>query len=253
MIFNKMVLGPVDTNAYLIGSKNSDEIALIDPGFEPKRIIEQLEKIQPRRIKILLTHGHFDHTIHLDRIIEHFPDLKLMYHKAEYDPQQRDATEEEIDQMVSAMIRIGQGEAKSEKKEAEEAFEILKECGLFTNIKGDTWLKDGSQIKIGEISLTTLETPGHSPGSLSFYTDDINAVRGHLVDGVLFTGDLLLKRNIGEFAIPGGDKQQIFSSIKDKILDNPEITDRFKVFGGHYGSTTIAAEKLSNPFRTHFL
>ncbi len=253
MIFKKIVVGPIETNSYIIGSENTKEIALIDPGFEPNRIIEEVEKIKPKNIKVLLTHGHFDHSIHLDIIKEHFPDLILMYHEAEYNPLSKRAGEEDIERMILLMENYEHDKSNDDYKDGKNNLEFLRDFGLFTNIKADKWLKEGIKINLGEITLITLETPGHSPGSLCFYSNDVKELRGHLIDGIIFTGDLLLKRNVGEFNIPRGDERVLFSSIKNKIMHNPDLTGHFKICGGHFGETTIAEEKLFNPFRNHFL
>ena len=176
-----------------------------------------------------------------------------MYHEAEYNPQQKKAIKEDVEKMVY-LINKREIEAVDENSEdTDKDLELLRRIGLYTNIKADRWLKDGSEIKIGELTFKTLETPGHSIGSLCFYSNEIKEIRGHLIDGVIFTGDLLFKRYFGEFNIPNGNKQSLFSSIKNKIMNNPNLTDHFKIFGGHLGDTTIGEERLFNPFRSYFL
>ena len=253
MIFKQLIAGPIVTNTYIIGSEQTKEIALIDPGFEPERIIAELDKIKPESLKVLLTHGHLDHSIYLDKIKQYFTNLTLMYHKDEYNPNQKKITKENLNELISLMIRYNQPNTHVEYKNNEKDFELVEKYGLFTKIKADEWLQEGSKIRVGEITLKTLETPGHSSGSLSFYSDDIKEVKGHLIDGIIFTGDLLFQRTVGAFDIPGGDKQLLFSSIKNKIMYNPALTNHFKIFGGHLGATTIAEERHMNSFREYFL
>ena len=130
---------------------------------------------------------------------------------------------------------------------------FLDKVGRFSNIKADRWLKEGDEIKIGEITLNTLETPGHSPGSLCFFSDEVKEIRGQYIDGVIFTGDLLFFRDIGKHNIPGSDETMIYESIKSKIMYNPKLTDHFKILGGHMGYTTIGEERILNPIRHSFL
>jgi len=198
----------------------------------------------------LLTHGHFDHTMYLNKISEIFPDTNLMYNEKEYNPLQTDLSESDLKILINLMD--GRSNNNLEQNNQEQPMEFLLEKGLYTNIKADRWLNEGDIIKIGELSFTTLETPGHSPGSLCFYSKDINEIRGHLIDGVIFTGDLLFKGNVGEFNIPGGNEDILYLSIKNKIMNNPELTDRFKVCAGHFGYTTIGEERILNPFRNYF-
>lgn len=251
MIFKKFVVGPLDTNSYMIGS--SKVIGLIDPGYGLNQIVRELEKVNPEQLIVILTHGHFEHWLNVDMLKDCFPDLILMYHKAEYDPHQKRITSEIIDYIIHTTDKYRMGKIREGDEEYKNFFECIKEYAMFTNIKADEWLREGREIDLGEVKLNTLETPGHSAGSLSFYSTDIKELRGHLVDGVIFTGDFLFKRNVGEFKIPYGDEKLLFSNIKHKIMNNPDLTDHFKIFGGHYGDTTIAEERMFNPFRARFL
>ena len=92
------------------------------------------------------------------------------------------------------------------------------DSGIFKNKKADRWLQEGDIIEIGDISLHVLETPGHSPGSLSFYSKDVKEIDGHQIDGLIFTGDLLFRRSIGRADLGGANQSQLFSSIKNKIM-----------------------------------
>lgn len=115
------------------------------------------------------------------------------------------------------------------------------------------WLNEGDIIEVGEYNLHVLETPGHSPGGISFYTKDVKKFRDLEIDGIVFTGDLLFRRSIGRSDVPGGDQEVLFQSIKNKIMYNKELTDNFVVFPGHMGKTTIGEERSMNIFRDYFL
>jgi glyoxylase-like metal-dependent hydrolase (beta-lactamase superfamily II) len=123
---------------------------------------------------------------------------------------------------------------------------------IFTLKEADKWLEEGDTISVGEITLNVLETPGHSPGSICLYTTDVKVFDGKKIDGIVFTGDLLFRGSIGRTDIRGGSLNQLFSSIKKKLMNNPEITDNFMVFPGHMGMSTIAQERSSNMFRKYF-
>lgn len=119
--------------------------------------------------------------------------------------------------------------------------------------QADRWLSEGDSIDIGEITLHVLESPGHSPGSLCFYTKDVKEYNGHDIDGIIFTGDLIFRRSIGRSDFGGGNPNLLFSSIKNKIMHNTEITDNFLIFAGHMGDTSVGEERQMNMFRNHFL
>jgi len=101
----------------------------------------------------------------------------------------------------------------------------------------DLSLKDGDELSFGKHTIKVLETPGHTPGCISF-----------LVDDMVFTGDALLIRGCGRTDFPGGDASALYHSIKDKLLTLPENT---LVYPGHdyLGRmvSTIGEEKAHNP------
>ena len=79
-----------------------------------------------------------------------------------------------------------------------------------------------------------IHTPGHTPGSLSFYTE-----------GMLFSGDTLFQGSIGRTDLPGGDYDREMASIVDKLLSLPDDT---VVLPGHMRETRIGFERQANPF-----
>lgn len=91
-------------------------------------------------------------------------------------------------------------------------------------------------LRFGNTELKVLFTPGHSPGSISLYSEKY---------GVLISGDVLFQTSIGRTDLPGGDYDVLIHSIKSQLLTLPE---NVKVFPGHGNSTTIGVEKRTNPF-----
>lgn len=98
------------------------------------------------------------------------------------------------------------------------------------------YLKPGDKIKIGKGELEVIEVPGHSKGSISLYSP---------ADKFVITGDALFQGSIGRTDLPGGNYKELISSIEKGLLNLPDDT---VVFPGHGPSTTIGAEKRSNPF-----
>ena len=184
MILKHLVVGMYITNTYIFGSSETKEVVFIDPGSEPERIIKTIEELDVKPIAVLLTHGHYDHTLKVGKLLRHF-NIPLMFHKNEFD------------------------------------------SGIYSQKKADRWLKEGDSVNIGEITLNVLETPGHSPGSLTFFSKDPKEYNGQKIDGVIFPGDLIFRRSIGRSDLRGGDSTLLFSCIKYKIMNNPEITDNF--------------------------
>jgi len=100
----------------------------------------------------------------------------------------------------------------------------------------DLSLKDNDCLSFGKYTLKVLETPGHTPGCISF-----------VVDNIVFTGDALLVRGCGRTDFPGGDATILYKSIKEKLLSLPDDT---LVYPGHdYNgvmASTIGEEKAHN-------
>jgi len=127
------------------------------------------------------------------------------------------------------------------------------DSGIFSQIKADRWLKEGDSIEIDSITLHVLETPGHSPGSLTYYSKDVKEVNGTKCDGIIFTGDLIFRRAIGRSDFGGGNQGLLFNSIKTKLMYNSDLTDNFLMFPGHMGNTSIGEERQMNMFKNYFL
>ena len=210
MILKRLILGPLGTNSYIFGSSLTKEVMIIDVGGEPETIINVIEELKLIPIGLLLTHGHYDHTLKIGKLLRYFK-IPLMYSKKEFD------------------------------------------SGIFTQKEADKWLKGGDSIHIGELTLYVLETPGHSPGALSYYSKDPKEYEGQKIDGIIFTGDLLFRRSIGRTDLRGGDSNLLFSSIKNKIMYNTEITDNFIIFPGHMDITSVGEERKLNMFKNYFL
>ena len=124
---------------------------------------------------------------------------------------------------------------------------------FFTEKPADRWLKEGDEIKVGELNLHVLETPGHTPGSLSFFSKDAKEFDGQAIDGVLFTGDLLFFKRVGAWHYRGGNEENLYSSIKNKIMFNPDLTNNFLILPGHMRTSSLGIERELNEYKKHCL
>ena len=98
------------------------------------------------------------------------------------------------------------------------------------------FLKPGEKVEFGNTSLDILFTPGHSPGSISFYSS---------ADKFVIAGDVLFYGSIGRTDLPGGDHATLISAIKKELLP---LGDDITVYPGHGPSTQMGYERKSNPF-----
>ncbi len=100
----------------------------------------------------------------------------------------------------------------------------------------DAFPTDGQDLEIAGVTVRVLHTPGHTPGSLCLYAAEA---------GLLFSGDTLFRESIGRTDLPGGDTDQIVRSISQRLFALPKET---RVLPGHMQETTIAHERVHNPF-----
>lgn len=98
------------------------------------------------------------------------------------------------------------------------------------------FLNEGDRLQFGNSELSILFTPGHSPGSISLYAEK---------EGFVIAGDVLFRESIGRTDLPGGNMDTLLNSIQNKLFTLPDQTI---VLSGHGEQTTIAHEKLHNPF-----
>ncbi len=207
MILIKLIVGTLGCNCYIVGSKTTNQVVIIDPGAEADIIIKKIAELNVEPESIILTHGHIDHIGAIKPIQEKFQ-IPLSYNIQDYSEQYE----------------------RSDKR-------------FFIKLKPDKNMKEGDNIMIGDISLHILETGGHSKGGISLYTRDINEYESKIYDGIIFTGDLIFRRSFGRVDGPGGDKNLIRLNVRDKIMNNPEITDNFLMLPGHMGNSTIGEER----------
>jgi hydroxyacylglutathione hydrolase len=107
----------------------------------------------------------------------------------------------------------------------------------FDNYDGELkFLDEGDVVRLGDDKLHVLFTPGHSPGSISFYSRE---------NKVLISGDVLFHGSVGRTDLPGGDFAILEESIKTKLYTLPADTI---VYPGHGDTTTIGDEMKGNPF-----
>jgi hydroxyacylglutathione hydrolase len=200
-----VVVGMINTNCYILSDSSTHEAIVIDPGGEPRKIISAIEAEKLRPKILLATHAHFDHVLGVDELrsrygVEfkiHLDDLSLL---------------NEMQQRTYNFLGI----------------RVPPPPAV------DNFLEDREEIKLGETRIKVVHTPGHSPGSVSFFAEDL-----------LLSGDALFKGSIGRTDGPGGDSDKLVDSIISKIFSLP---DEVVVYPGHGPKTTVAQEKEGNPF-----
>jgi glyoxylase-like metal-dependent hydrolase (beta-lactamase superfamily II) len=98
------------------------------------------------------------------------------------------------------------------------------------------YIVDNQEINFGKTCLISIHVPGHSPGSMAYYSEN---------EGVLFAGDVLFQGSIGRTDLPKGNYANLITSITKRLLTLPDST---VVYSGHGPTTTLGNEKINNPF-----
>jgi glyoxylase-like metal-dependent hydrolase (beta-lactamase superfamily II) len=201
---------PFDENAYLIAD-DSGEAAIVDPGDGAPALLARARALNLRVGHILLTHAHLDHISNVVLVKRAF-DVPISLHPADQP-------------LYDAIVEQG------------------RYFGMHMRPQPpvDHPLADGMTLAIGNLSVRVRETPGHSPGGVVF---EIGEPSGRVS---LISGDTLFAGSIGRTDLPGGDYRTLIDSIQRVLLAFP---DDVPVHPGHYGSTTIGAERRGNPFLT---
>jgi len=200
-------VGMLATNCYVVNCRDTRQATIIDPGFgSQSEVDEVIDFVHGNSLELKMivnTHGHPDHSCGNAA-------LKDVFH---------------------VPICVHSDDAN-----------MLGESGLETSHyfgyncvspPADILLQEGGYIKLGDVTLKVLHTPGHSLGSISL-----------IGETEVFTGDALFAGSVGRTDFPGSSDAEMQNSLR-KLKRLP---DYFKVYPGHGPTTTIGEEKRVNPF-----
>ena len=196
-------VGPFDNNLYILSTPGSPDAIVVDPCGDDGTALREIERRGLKLRRILLTHGHIDHILAVKAY--------------------RDAT--------GAPVWMHPGDRWwLERAPAQAATFELPWNGAF---EVDHWITGGEEVGLPGIEVRALETPGHSPGSVTFVTPD-----------GLISGDVLFAGSVGRTDLPGADWDTLLDSVR-MLADRlpPETV----VHPGHGRETTLGMELARNP------
>jgi hydroxyacylglutathione hydrolase len=200
-----MTVGMLGTNCYIVMDEDTHEGYVIDPGGDARKIVEAAQGTGLECRGILCTHGHMDHIGAVGKVAEA---LGAAVYISELDSNSLRGTAAGLGARLGSLVIS-----------RPEGFELIRE--------GDT-------LGFAGHSLEVLETPGHTPGSVSFLCEDN-----------LFCGDLVFQGSIGRTDLRGGSLPELLDAVGRHVLTLP---DTARIFPGHGPATTVGAERRSNPY-----
>jgi len=185
MILERIEVGELQVNCYVLAEGKGSAAAIIDPGQDEDEIRKILAKYSLKPEVVINTHGHIDHIGCDDRfgvpIYVHQEDLKLLH-----DPQANLSTF------------------------------LMSPYSIDKSVKIET-VQEKDIINVGNLVLKVIHTPGHTPGGICLLLESGN-------DKILFTGDSLFYRSVGRTDFPGASEKILIKAIKEKLFKLPGDT-----------------------------
>lgn len=178
------VLGMCATNTYYVYDDETKRGLIVDPADSPDTIIAKADSLSMIPEAILITHGHFDHVLAMNKVREHYG-IKVYVGLTEK-------------QVLHDM-----------------AMNLTSSFGMGQIFDADIYLKDGEEFETAGYHIKAIEVPGHTIGGMCYYFDK---------QGVLFSGDTLFCESVGRSDFPGGSASALCRGIKDKLFILPEHT-----------------------------
>lgn len=204
-----IVSRPFMENSLVVSLPDRTDCVVVDPGFEPDKIIRYLEQAGLDPVLFLLTHGHSDHIAGNATLKQRWPQVPLV---------------------------IGEGDAPM-LTDAD-----LNLSGLFgtpiVSPPADQVVQEGERFSAAGLDFLVREIPGHSPGHVVYVIQNVAPT-------VVLGGDVLFAGSIGRTDFPGGNLRQLLTGIREKLFC---LDDRTIVYPGHGSHTTIGQERRTNPY-----
>ncbi|MEV6970723.1 MBL fold metallo-hydrolase [Hamadaea sp. NPDC051192] len=203
------------TNCYVVAPGPGEECVVIDPGIGVvDRLDDLLAEHRLRPVAVLLTHGHLDHTFSVTPVCGA--------------------------KGVPAYLHSDDRYMLEDPGKALSSMDVNKLLGGLPWSEPDevAELADGQLLKIAGLEIAVDHAPGHTGGSVMFRSQSAD-------EPVCFSGDVLFAGSIGRTDLPGGSMEQMWASLREKVLP---LDDATVVLPGHGPATTIGRERATNPY-----
>ena len=212
MIIEQIQIGPMQNFAYIIGCKSTREVAVIDPAWDIEALLNLMAERDYKLTAALVTHYHPDHCG------GSFGQNKVAG--------------------VAELLALNPVKIYTHKLEADG---LKKVTGISDNDM--TKVDSGDKLKVGDVEVEFLHTPGHTPGSQCFLVEETGG------QDRLVSGDTLFLGSCGRVDLPGSDPEAMYESLTGTLGRLPDST---LLYPGHLyspePSSTMEEQKRTNPF-----
>ncbi|MGH3933387.1 MAG: MBL fold metallo-hydrolase [Pseudonocardiaceae bacterium] len=220
MLVEGFATGSFQANCFVLAAEAGGPCVVVDPGEGAEEPLDELlrkHRLDP--VAVLLTHGHFDHIFAVTPVCDG-NDIPAWIH-----PEDRVLLSDPMRGLSLDARQFFGGRVQLREPREVRA------------------LDDGASLELAGLTFTVDHTPGHTRGSVAFRSATDNGPGAG--QSLLISGDTLFAGSIGRTDLPGGDHQQLLTSLRNKIL---VLDDETIVLPGHGPATTIGQERASNPF-----
>lgn len=207
MKFKLVPVTPFQQNCSLLWCEETMQGVVVDPGGDLDRILATAKQLGISLVRILLTHGHIDHAGGAAALAKKLGIPIEGPHELERF-------------LIDALPRQGQQFG-------------LGQIDAFTP---DRWLNEGDTVSFGNVTLSVLHCPGHTPGHVVFFNAPAR---------LAIVGDVLFQGSIGRTDLPGGNHASLISAIRGKLWP---LGNDVSFISGHGPMSTFGEERLYNPF-----
>jgi glyoxylase-like metal-dependent hydrolase (beta-lactamase superfamily II) len=200
---------PFDENSYIAHMTGRDDCLIFDPGLEPEKIIQYVERHRLTPAAFVCTHGHADHIAGNAALKDRWPDCPLVIGAGD------------APMLTNAELNLSAG------------------FGMpVVSPPADQTVSEGDQLSSAGIDLEVFEIPGHSSGHAVFIYKGASPYQ-------VFSGDVLFAGSVGRTDFPGGSFGQLSAGIRRVLFSLPDDT---VILPGHGPATTVGHERRTNPF-----
>ena len=219
MLIDRVIAPYFETNCWILATGVGQECIIVDPGMAKPNLVKSIkEKIAEHKLKpiaVLITHGHIDHIFSVLPLTSEIPMRTFI-------------TPADRFLLTNPMAALDSGGVSEQLISAFGGNNFTEPADLIE-------LDDFGNFQIAGLEIESIFAPGHTKGSVIFTVDN----------QVLISGDVLFAGGIGRTDLPTGSATDMRKTLRERVLTLP---DGLNVLPGHGGQTTIAIERVRNPY-----